>query len=351
MKVNEKALNGDIGKPIDNIVMCIGGNPDKGGTASSISDIDVYWVRIYNRGLTEEEIEVNNIADYKRFKNEEIIGISNEEELLNVESGKVYELKNDIEVNGDYTSIINKINNKEVELKSNEYKIINNGKYYTANSKYTVAVNKYGYVIDGLELLLDGKDNEGTGKHNSSATVWKDLSGKNRDGTLINMDINNCWSEDGLNFDGIDDFVRIGEMNYDNITMESIVSYENNKIQDEGMAILSNIEAGGYQIYIDKNKKFAFSVYINEKQDYVQTSRSYQESAKIGNKYYVCGSYDNQKLSLVTSNNNSGGMNYQELYESGTIKQPDNNTKMILGANPNGDNAANYYLKGKNIIS
>ena len=32
------------------------------------------------------------------------------------------------------------------------------------------------------------------------------------------MDINNCWSEDGLNFDGIDDFVRIGEMNYDNIT-------------------------------------------------------------------------------------------------------------------------------------
>ena len=62
--------------------------------------------------------------------------------------------------------------------------------------------------------------------------------------------------------------------------MESIVSYENNKIQDEGMAILSNIEAGGYQIYIDKNKKFAFSVYINEKQDYVQTSRSYQESAK-----------------------------------------------------------------------
>ena len=48
-----------------------------------------------------------------------------------------------------------------------------------SNSKYTIAVNKYGYIIDGLELLLDGKDNEGTGKHNSNATVWKDLSGKN----------------------------------------------------------------------------------------------------------------------------------------------------------------------------
>ena len=53
----------------------------------------------------------------KYFKNEEIIGISSEEELLNVESGKVYELKNDIEVSGDYTSIINKINNKEIEIK------------------------------------------------------------------------------------------------------------------------------------------------------------------------------------------------------------------------------------------
>ena len=70
-----------------------------------------------------------------------------------------------------------------------------------SNSKYTIAVNKYGYIIDGLELLLDGKDNEGTGKHNSNATVWKDLSGKNRDGTLMNMDIGNSWSEEGLNFD------------------------------------------------------------------------------------------------------------------------------------------------------
>ena len=90
-----------------------------------------------------------------------------------------------------------------------------------------------------------------------------------------------------------------------------------------------------------------FSVYLNEKSDYIKTSTGYQESVRIGNSYYVCGSYNNQKLLLVTSNNNSVGMNYQELYESGTIKEPDNNTKMILGANPNGDNAANFYFNGK----
>ena len=66
-----------------------------------ISDIDVYSVRIYNRGLTEEEIEVNSKADNKRYKQEEIIKIGTEEELLNVQNGKIYELKNDIDVKGD----------------------------------------------------------------------------------------------------------------------------------------------------------------------------------------------------------------------------------------------------------
>ena len=45
-----------------------------------------------------------------------------------MENGKTYKLKNDIECSGDYASIIDKLNNKQIEIKSNEYKIINNGK-------------------------------------------------------------------------------------------------------------------------------------------------------------------------------------------------------------------------------
>ena len=81
-------VTGDIKSPINNTVMAIGTNATGSEISIGVSDIDVYSVRIYNRGLTEEEIEVNGIADGRRFKGEEIIGISSEEELLNVESGK-----------------------------------------------------------------------------------------------------------------------------------------------------------------------------------------------------------------------------------------------------------------------
>ena len=134
-----------------------------------------------------------------------------------------------------------------------------------SNSRYTIPVNKYGYVLDGLELLLDGKDNVGTGSHDNSSTIWKDLSGKGRDGTLMNMDLSNAWSNDGLNFDGIDDYVPIDEMNYDNITLECVATPKVNKNSEGGMSIISNIESGGYLIYAATNIKAAFSVYIQEK--------------------------------------------------------------------------------------
>ena len=141
-----------------------------------------------------------------------------------------------------------------------------------SNSKYTIAVNKYGYIIDGLELLLDGKDNEGTGKHNSNATVWKDLSGKNRDGTLMNMDIGNSWSEEGLNFDGIDDYVPIAEMNYDNVTLENVVSLK--EIDNEHNVIMGNNQVGGYEIYSEINsRKIGFWVYVKEKNGFEFTIR------------------------------------------------------------------------------
>ena len=207
-----------------------------------------------------------------------------------MENGKTYKLKNDIECSGDYASIIDKLNNKQIEIKSNEYKIINNGKYYTANSKYTIPVNKYGYVINGIELLLDGKDNEGTGKHNSSAAIWKDLSGKKLDGTLMNMDIENSWSEEGLNFDGIDD----------------------------------------YEVYLAEDSSY-YSPPVNN------------QSTILNNKYYISGSYDKNKIKILTSNISA---NYQEISKVGNIGYPKNNTYMMLGVNPEGNTPASSYFNG-----
>lgn len=135
------------------------------------SDANVYSCRIYNRGLTEEEVQINSQTDERRYKNKEVIPIYTEEQLLkigtgeniiitqenkeyNFAKGKIYELKNDIAMTNDYNNIINKIKNGEVEIKSNEYQIINGTNYYTGKIKYTIAVNKYGYVTNGLELYL-----------------------------------------------------------------------------------------------------------------------------------------------------------------------------------------------------
>ena len=208
-----------------------------------------------------------------------------------------------------------------------------------SNSRYTMPVNKYGYVQDGLELLLDGKDNDGTGVHNSSATVWKDLSGNNRDGTLTNMDIQNCWSENGLKFDGIDDYVPIAEMNYENVTLETVAVPN----QIEGATILGNIESGGYQVYISSILKLGFNLYINELGEYATAPINNQQVINSNSAYYISGSYDNKKIKLLAMNYCTY---YQEVAEIGSIGNPKNNTVMMLGSNPSGNLATGPYFNG-----
>ena len=347
---------GNIGSPVTGTVMAIGCNPSADGSAnSSYSDIDVYAVRIYNRGLTQEEIEINNNVDNIRFKSKDAIPVYTAEQLLKVGTGQEvaveeenktytygtklkYELKNDISISGDYASIINKINNKEIELILNDYRINNNGNYYTANSKYTIAVNEYGYVKNGLQLLLDGKDNTGTGSHSTTATTWKDLSGNNIDGTLQNMDISNCWEEDGLKFDGVDDYVLIAEMNYDNITLETVCS---GGASDS--FILTNIQTGGYAIY-QRSNKYRFEAYITENAGYSIVPGTAQFNNTSDSIYSISGSYDGKTMNMRTSNGNT---TYQEIEVEGTIKKPNGNTYIILGANPEGMIAKDEYYDGK----
>ena len=42
----------------------------------------------------------------------------------------------------------------------------------------------YSYVQKGLKASYDGIDNTGTGVHDASSAIWKDLTGNGYDGTL-----------------------------------------------------------------------------------------------------------------------------------------------------------------------
>jgi hypothetical protein len=70
------------------------------------------------------------------------------------------------------------------------------------------------YVKNGLVLWYDGIYNGGLGIHNDNLStdkgVWKDLSGNGRNGILgnVNYDTSSEWLNNGLNLDGLNDYVR-----------------------------------------------------------------------------------------------------------------------------------------------
>ena len=349
---------GNIEYPQNNTIMIIGSNPNKSETTNKFADIDVYAVRIYSRGLTKEEVEINNQADNKRIKNQTTIPVYTAEQLFKLGTGEEvkieqenkvytyainqkYELKNDITVKENYQEIIDKINNKEIEIQLNDKKIIQNEMYYTANGKYTIAVNEQGYVLDALELLLDGKDNEGTGKHNEKPTIWKDLSGNNRDAPLTYT--NNIWENNGLTFDGVDDYVPIAEMNYENITLEAVTSTA--EVSDLTRYIVGNINTGGYDLYFNGNNLLNFLVYNKENAAYSNCSTRGQIAKEPNVIYSVSGSYDGNVQTLRCSNTYTS---YQEKQLPGTIGKTTDNTYMMLGANPIGTKpqSDSTYLKG-----
>ncbi len=186
------------------------------------------------------------------------------------------------------------------------------------------------YVQDNLVLFYDGLNNTGSG-HSNKATTWKDLSTSNFDGTLMNFG-DNSWNYNSLTFDGIDDWVKIAQMDYSNITMEVVMEY-NNLDGDSEIDVVTNWESGGYGIdihdptdstYKDRN---TFAVFLlGKRYQYVRADNP----AKIGKKYILTGSYDGSIMKFWEN-----GIKKESNVE-GTIGNTQNNTVMVLGGQPNG---------------
>ena len=71
----------------------------------------------------------------------------------------------------------------------------------------TAVAESNAYIKDGLILHYDAINNTGAG-HSNNTTTWKDLSGNGNDCQLSNFDVTTSsgWSKSALNFDGVDDF-------------------------------------------------------------------------------------------------------------------------------------------------
>ena len=179
------------------------------------------------------------------------------------------------------------------------------------------------YVKDDIKLQLDGIDNNDESK-------WSDLSGQNNNGTIsgsINQD-------NGYYFDGNSNYVSIGQMNYNNVTIESTLTPQISDNQERD--IIANYESGGYGIAI-KNGYIYGIIYINGSYKEINSLEKYE----IGEKYIVQVTYDGSEMKLYINNKLQNTISV-----IGTIGTPTRNTIVMLGSNPKGSSADGNYFKG-----
>jgi hypothetical protein len=115
-------------------------------------------------------------------------------------------------------------------------------------------------VKDGLVLYLDA------GSPNSfysptAGTTWKDISGNGINGTLTNGPTFNTGSGGNIVFDGVDDYVNLGDNSIwdfgQNGTIEMVVRPTNSTINDRLWCIDNNssnldayLDSTGYNVYM-----------------------------------------------------------------------------------------------------
>ena len=180
------------------------------------------------------------------------------------------------------------------------------------------------YVKENLVLQLDGID------HGEEDGKWKDLSNNNHDGTISEA----VWTEDnGLSFDGSNDYVSIGELNNSNITLETVFSNKQTKTRVE---IGSNNSVGGYSLALYSGKVKGYIRISNS--NYELTSKT---SIDLNKKYHAVLTYDGSIIKLYVN-----GILEDSRAAQGTITNPTTSTYFMLGAFPNGNKGNGNYLNG-----
>ncbi len=236
---------------------------------------------------------------------------------------------------------LDKLDFKGTKPKSGKITISNNGINIVATDLIINGFN-CNYPIDSRTTCIktdDIKNNEYV-KNNllvrynyedgsNTSSVLKDLSGNGYDGMVNGA----TFTNDGLLFDGVDDYVSIAEINTPNFTWE--VSFKANQ-NSSWENIIGNQDAGGCGIFYYA-KESGIQCYIKNI-GYRSTSKGNFEFGQI---YTVTGTYDGNILRfykdgmLIGENANSNGLQYTK-----------NNTIIMLGANPSWNKPESSFFNG-----
>ncbi len=187
------------------------------------------------------------------------------------------------------------------------------------------SVTEKTYVKNGLILHLDGINNTGSG-HSNTSTIWKDLSGNNNNGTVTGA----TWGNTGLSFDGIDDWVPIKELNYNQFTLEAVFEPKD-VLNYEYQYIICNLEVGGYGIALNTGNKNLFGISYNTNiVDYELLLSQNDINLNVKNTLTYTNDGKEHKLYL------NGNLINSKVDENRVLGFPNDNTIMALGTNPSG---------------
>ncbi len=188
------------------------------------------------------------------------------------------------------------------------------------------------YVQDGLIVLYDGENNTGNG-HSNQTTVWKNLAPiseenpeNQNNGTLMNFNFTQTsgWTENSLMLDGVNDWVKMSYLDYENMTIE-IVAKPLDVNPNKAQYYLTNHQLGGMSLYNLSNRNGS---QVNIKGSYIPLNSS--ETVKTGQIYSMSMGYDGN---LMYFNEND---NFYKAEVGTEMTKPESSTVFVIGTNPNG---------------
>ena len=206
------------------------------------------------------------------------------------------------------------------------------GNYTSQTVTLNTTLSTNDYIANGLVAFVDGINNTGNG-HNAQVRTWKNLTSVTQDGVLNG---NPIWKNNGLYFDGVDDYVNLGEMNHSNVTFESVV--EINDLNKKG-CILGNWNNGGGVHYESQLQKMRATLYIKEASKYYACDT--QESVHTNTKYYLSMTYDGNQIKTYINGVLQDFVKIQD-----TIGIPTGNNPITIGVNMDNNTTFQEFLNG-----
>ena len=169
--------------------------------------------------------------------------------------------------------------------------------------------------------------------------MWQPAPANNYTGTSYN---GLCWSGDAITFDGVDDYVNLGQINSEYATYA--VKFMATNLNGTQQQLIGNEHVGGGGLIINTSNRLVGEFYIDGQ--YRQVASSVVLSANT--QYSAAVTYNGSTIRLYLNGVETGtAINYTGKISLTRGTNDNGPTMMFLGANPQGNIGEAYYFKGK----